>query len=256
MKVKHLLLLPLAVTGVGLSAISQATILSTYQSAPNIRIPAVADATSGTAIDTITIAESMMITDLTVDLWVSHSWVADLGAMLVRPGGDSGLLGVEGVDFITLFDRPGSPEFLNGCEADNIGNGSGAGQVVNFSDSGASGGIEDECSFGGTAVAPGSYQAYLPGGMSAFDGMDIMGDWQLKISDFVLGDVGTFHYWAMNVILDDMPAPAPDPDPIPDPDPDPAPTDPVTDPTQVPEPAPWTLFSLGLLALCLKRFRH
>ena len=83
-------------------------------STPNLAIPdANEDNTPpepGLVTDTITIAETGIITDLNVSILASHTWVGDLSFTLSH---------VDTGSSVTLIDRPGvPPEF--GCSGNNI----------------------------------------------------------------------------------------------------------------------------------------
>jgi subtilisin-like proprotein convertase family protein len=159
-----------------------------YESMPNLDIP---DGEPGGVSDTITVAESMTITDLNVDLQIEHTFVGDLCITLehdgvtvqlvARPGGDTG----EVCHF-------GSPF---GCGNDDYD--------IILDDEGTGGLIEDLCD--PDMTSPPNYVPFEP--LSAFDSMDATGDWTITVSDNANLDTGTLLGWSLHLPDPDAPAP-------------------------------------------------
>ncbi|MBA4120835.1 MAG: hypothetical protein C0513_09125, partial [Isosphaera sp.] len=106
---------------------------------------------------------------------LTHGFVGDLSASLISPAGTS----------VTLFARPGG--------SSNSGN-----NFCNtfFSDE-ASTSISSISSTGNPWSS-----SYRPDGLlSAFDGQDAQGTWNLRLTDSVIGSAGTVRYFALSVTL-------------------------------------------------------
>ncbi|HIP48503.1 MAG TPA: hypothetical protein EYG92_06005, partial [Lutibacter sp.] len=118
----------------------------------------------------INITDNFTVTDLIIDLDISHAWSGDVAAMLTSPDGTS----------VVLFQMIGSGAF--GCGEPDV--------MVTLDDE-ASNPVTDACPPNGT---------YSPENMlSAFDGENLMGDWTLTIEDtFAALDDGTLNSWTLN----------------------------------------------------------
>ena len=158
----------------------------TYESFPNASLPD--DNASGVS-DTITVPDSVTITDVDVALQVTHTWVGDLCVTLVhQPTGTT-------VDLIQRMgeDPPAEchPDGPFGCGLDNF-------DIV-LNDGGAGGPIEDQC-VANLSSPPG----YVPNNpLAAFNTLDSAGDWTLTVSDNADADFGSFDNWALIITVGD-----------------------------------------------------
>ncbi len=136
---------------------------------------------------TIDVTDDFIITDLDVDVDISHTWVGDIIVTLESPSGT----------VVTIIDRPGditSPP--DGCAGDNI--------VATLDDEAATP-VEDECD-AGTPTISGSFIPNNP--LSAFDGESTLGTWTMTVEDaFPAFDDGVFNSWAINYTHDVTAAP-------------------------------------------------
>ncbi|HRW43480.1 MAG TPA: proprotein convertase P-domain-containing protein, partial [Flavobacteriaceae bacterium] len=149
-----------------------ATITDSVSDSPGVAIP---DNTQPGVSVTIDITDDVTITDLDVDLNVSHTWVGDLDMVLTSPAGTS----------VVIFDRPGVPATTFGCSGDNID--------ATLDDEAATP-VEDECG-AGTPTINGTFIPNNP--LSAFDGESTLGTWTLTVSDYAAGDTGTINSWGL-----------------------------------------------------------
>mgnify|MGYP000375852348 CR=1 FL=1 len=132
---------------------------------------------------TMTVTDDFVITDLNVDLDISHTWVGDMIVTLESPAGTS----------VVIVDQMGVPDTQFGCAEDDL--------QITLDDEGAAP-IEDECS--GSPIT-GVFTPNNP--LSAFDGESSMGVWTLTVSDNAGGDTGTINSW--NLVYDFDPIVAP-----------------------------------------------
>ncbi|WP_255571282.1 proprotein convertase P-domain-containing protein, partial [Halomarinibacterium sedimenti] len=127
---------------------------------------------------TIDVTDDFIITDLNVDVNISHTWVGDVIVTLESPSGT----------MVTIIDRPGditAPP--DGCAGDNI--------VATLDDEAATP-VEDECA-AGTPTINGSFIPNNP--LSAFDGESTLGTWTMTVEDaFPAFDDGVFNSWAIH----------------------------------------------------------
>ncbi|MGV6831322.1 MAG: proprotein convertase P-domain-containing protein [bacterium] len=163
---------------------AQAQISITSDPDPNADIPdAITSHTEPGILDNdIVIGNNTgdIITDVTVDVVITHSWVGDLILTLESPAGTT----------VQLMARPGTepndgPGF--GCSEDNVD--------ATFSDAGTDGPSEAACDVGVGVV--GSFTPYEP--LSAFDGETAGGTWTLTVEDYGAGDLGTLDSWTLNI---------------------------------------------------------
>jgi subtilisin-like proprotein convertase family protein len=167
----------IAVTGNGVPPPPSGTFPSTDTP---IAIP---DADPAGISSTITIPAGTpgTITNIDVDLNITHTWVGDLILTLAR-----------GATTSTLSDQPGVPEGTFGCSGDDI--------ILTVDDDGTDGSLGGSCVTGGTpAYPPGNYTPDTP--LSVFEGSPLPGDYVLTISDNAGGDTGTLNSWAL--LIDD-----------------------------------------------------
>ncbi len=128
----------------------------------------------------ITVSLNGIINDVNVvNLDIPHTYVGDLSARLRSPSGT----------VVELFDRPGQPEIDNfGCDEANI--------LASFDDDAANtaSDFEDSCSPSGIAIS-GTFQSLEM--LSAFNGEESIGNWELTITDNVGADGGSLEGWAL-----------------------------------------------------------
>ncbi len=153
------------------------TVTDTASDSPALAIP---DSNPVGVSTTITIADDFDITDLNVNLDITHTWVGDLIVTLESPAGTSAV----------LIDRMGTTSGGVGCSSNDL--------MITLDDE-ATSPIEDECQPGPPA-ASGSFTPNNP--LSAFDGESTMGDWILTISDNAGGDTGTLNTWGLEYSYD------------------------------------------------------
>ena len=169
-----------AVTGMGMAPPPPGTYPSTDTP---VTIP---DNTPGGVTSTIVVpaTETRTITDLDVDLNITHSWTGDLIIMLAK-----------GTTMSTLMDRPGYTGTGFGC--------SGNDPNIIADDEGMDGSIEDSCtpttSSPAYPVPDGRYTPFTP--LSVFDTTPAAGTYVLTISDNAAGDTGTLDSWALLATL-------------------------------------------------------
>ncbi|MFH1918421.1 MAG: C25 family cysteine peptidase, partial [Planctomycetota bacterium] len=137
---------------------------------------------STTTTSTLTVTESGVISDLDVELDITHTWDSDLAAYLVAPNGTR----------LKLFVGVGFPgqDFT--------------GTV-----------LDDEAATAiavGTAPFTGRFRPQDP--LSVLNGMDAQGTWTLEITDMWPADQGSLNRWAL-VVETDQPPPPPGDDQAP-----------------------------------------
>ncbi len=120
-----------------------------------------------TTTDVINIGASETITDVTVDVQITHTFTGDLDVSLQSPAGTTVILfqdicGSTDDPSITLDDAAANP----------------AGTT---------------CPAAGTTERP-------VDPLSAFDGENTMGNWTLSVTDDAIGDQGTLDFWQLNII--------------------------------------------------------
>jgi len=145
-------------------------------SEPNTTIDAAAPSTVDIPFEVEGLNGSL-ITDLNVDVDISHSWVSDLGITLISPEGTE----------VTLAVQPG---FLVGCGENNM--------IVTFDDEATltNADLDAACSTDDPAIS-GEYQPAMD--LSAFDNEDPNGTWTLRVSDFFFGDGGVVRSFTLEI---------------------------------------------------------
>jgi subtilisin-like proprotein convertase family protein len=122
----------------------------------------------------IAIPAAGVITDLNVDVNLTHTYVGDLTVLLKHE--DTGTVA-------TIIDRPGHPGAP--CSQNDID------AVL---DDEAFSPVESEC-FAGTPAISGTF---IPNGaLSVFDGESMAGDWTLRVIDAASSDLGTLNSWSI-----------------------------------------------------------
>ncbi|MAB40018.1 MAG: hypothetical protein CL528_08280 [Aequorivita sp.] len=125
---------------------------------------------------TMNVTENVSLTDLDVNLNISHTWVGDVIVTIKSPSGT----------MATIIDRPGRTTSGFGCSGDNI---------VAVLDDEAATAVENECA-GSVPTINGSFIPNNP--LSVFDGESTMGLWELTVSDVVSPDAGTINSWGID----------------------------------------------------------
>ncbi|NDJ63234.1 MAG: matrixin family metalloprotease [Chloroflexi bacterium] len=143
---------------------------------------------NSTVSTTISIPDMGAISELEVNLGITHTYVGDMIIMLEHNG-----------QTINLLDNP-----INQA-ANCSGN-----DLFNLLDDDASLAAQVNCT-----IASNPAQAYISGetyrpaeAFSAFDGMELSGDWTLSITDTFSGDPGTLLNWCINAETTVLPPPA------------------------------------------------
>ncbi|CAM3500744.1 M36 family metallopeptidase [Aequorivita lipolytica] len=125
---------------------------------------------------TMNVTEDVSITDLDVNLNISHTYVGDIIVTIKSPLGT----------MATIVDRPGRTTTGFGCSGDNI--------VAALDDEAATP-VESECA-GSVPTINGSFIPNNP--LSIFDGESTMGVWELTVSDVVGSDTGIINSWGID----------------------------------------------------------
>jgi len=138
--------------------------------------------------DTITVEASFEISDLEVEVLISHTWSGELCVTLSKENGPSAL----------LIERMGSDGACGsdsgGCSRDHVN--------ITLHDHGTGGSINDQCGWDPPALT-GVFIPQEP--LSIFDGLDSAGDWTLTVSDRKgSADIGRLHRWSLRL---ERPAP-------------------------------------------------
>lgn len=140
---------------------------------PNIAIP---DGNSNGVTVTMNVTEDVLITDLDVDLDISHTWVGDLIVSIKSPSGTTAV----------LVDRPGRTYSGYGCSGDDID--------ATLDDEAATY-IENECA-STVPTIEGTFKPNNP--LSVFNGESTMGVWELRVSDVANSYSGTLNSWGIH----------------------------------------------------------
>jgi subtilisin-like proprotein convertase family protein len=126
----------------------------------------------------LTVPASATIADLDVNVNMAHAWVGDLSMVLTHQNTGTA---------VTIIDRPGVPASTYGCSGDNI--------LATLDDEAAAP-VENQCS--GTPTISGTFTPN--NALSAFDGENSSGTWQLSVTDnFTSADAGTLNAWSITV---------------------------------------------------------
>jgi hypothetical protein len=127
---------------------------------------------------TISVPDSFTITDVDIDLQVTHALVGDL------------IVEVEhNATTVRLIDRMGG---AGTCDSNDLD--------VILDDDGTGGLIEDLCGPTNSDPVPTSPPNYIPDEvLSAFNGMDSSGNWTITVIDADPGQAGTLDGWSIHV---------------------------------------------------------
>lgn len=170
-----------AITGCGTSAWSSTFSFTTSNCGNYVStdVPKAVGAASVTSV--LNIPTSGLITDINVNLNISHVYVGDLRATLTSPTGT----------IVELFNGPGIPASTYGCAGDNI--------VASFDESAVltATNFENMCNATPPAIT-GTFQT--TGNLSNFTGQSMTGTWTLTVYDsYTAGDNGTLNSWSLDV---------------------------------------------------------
>ncbi len=125
---------------------------------------------------TMNVTENVSITDLDVNLNISHTWVGDLIVTIKSPAGTTA----------TIVDRPGTTTTGAGCSGNDI--------LATLDDEAATP-VENVCA-ASVPTINGSFTPNNP--LSIFDGESTMGLWELTVSDNAGADTGTINSWGID----------------------------------------------------------
>ncbi|WP_435373038.1 HYR domain-containing protein [Aequorivita aurantiaca] len=125
---------------------------------------------------TMNVTDNFSITDLDVNLNISHTFVGDVIVTIKSPAGTTAI----------IVDRPGRTTTGFGCGGDNI--------VASLDDEAVSA-VENECA-PSVPTINGSFTPNNP--LSIFDGESTLGIWELIVSDNVSTDTGTINSWGID----------------------------------------------------------
>lgn len=131
----------------------------------------------------------LIITDLDVDLSAIHTWPGDVQITIEHLGTS-----------VIVYDRPGVPGSTFGCATPNFN--------IILDDEGSGGPIETVCNATApSALSPPNFTPNNP--LSAFDGLDAVGEWTLTSRDFFTGgDTGTLLSWSLHIGFSGVACPA------------------------------------------------
>lgn len=180
-------------------ALQATTIFTSNSSSPAVAIPD--DGENGTLAgfisDTIEVTgHSLMgtITDISIDVGISHSFIGDLKIMIESPEGD----------FLGLMSRPGIDERGDGSGCCGIGS-----NWLGTTETWSIAGSVDPESMNSALLGIGTPWAASPQSMVATYGSlnsmsDLLGSkangtWTLYVSDAAIVDTGTLNSWALNI---------------------------------------------------------
>lgn len=144
---------------------------------PGVSIP---DGNASGVSTTMNITENFTITDLNVNLNISHDWVGDLMVSITSPAGTT----------VVIYDRPGRTSSGYGCSGDDI---------LATLDDDATTPVENECA----STTPSINGSFIPNNpLAVFDGESTMGTWVLKVADMDNGFSGTLNSWGIDYSYD------------------------------------------------------
>ncbi len=154
--------------------------VTVYDADPALAIPD-AGGPANPAMHMINVPDSYTLSDVEIDLVVTHTWVGDL-IVEVEHNGTTAI----------LVDRMGFTGTGFGCNSNDLN--------VVIDDQGAGGAIESLCGTGDNNPTPTSPPNYVPNNpLSVFNGMDSAGAWIIRVSDNASFDTGTLDHWSLHL---------------------------------------------------------
>lgn len=137
----------------------------------------------------IFISDDFTISDITINVNLTHTQIGDLNAQLTTANGTN----------ILLFDRPGFPLSDFGCSGDNL--------LLSFNTNSANAAseLEDSCNSSNTGPdIPGPPHAvagdYQPiGNLAGLNNQSSNGSWSLQINDYEVADGGKLESWGITI---------------------------------------------------------
>lgn len=170
------------VLAAGLLAISSSAMATTYSGAFGTTVT---DNDPVGVSSTISIADAGVITGLSVDVTIDHTWLGDLIMTMTSADGTT----------ITLMDRPGQAGTGFGTNLDIVS--------INFDDANLLA-AEDVMT-----TDPAALMVSPDDMLAGLIGESITGDWTLTISDNATGDInGIAPTWSLNIETAVVPVPA------------------------------------------------
>lgn len=140
---------------------------------PNLSIP---DGNPSGASATMEVTEDVIISDLDVEMIMTHTWVGDVSVIITSPAGTA----------VTIFDRPGRTTSGFGCSGNDVD--------ATLDDS-ATDPVENECG-ANVPTIDGTFSPNNP--LAAFNGESTLGTWTITGIDAVTPDPGTLNSWTLN----------------------------------------------------------
>jgi hypothetical protein len=144
-----------------------------FCSTPDLAIP---DMDNAGVTDVISVPVAGILADLDVSVRIEHTFVGDLRVRLRHL--DTGTTA-------NIIDRPGRPPGA-GCSGDDIDT---------TLDDEATSPVENQCVRPGPIAIEGAFSPDKP--LSRFDGEDLLGNWELQVSDRGRSDLGTLIEWCL-----------------------------------------------------------
>lgn len=140
-----------------------------------------------TVSSTLDIPFDRHIADINVSMQADHTWVGDLAARLIAPGGAAA----------TLFDQPGFPATSSGCNGDNLN--------LTFDDESTRTANELENTCNDLPALSGAFKPIES--LDRFDNRNAQGAWTLEVTDNFPEDGGALTAWNISLcFFDTVPA--------------------------------------------------
>lgn len=148
---------------------------------------------------TITVPDTGdLVSSITVDVQMTHTWIGDLNVYLIAPDGD----------YLTMMCRagagPGCPNPGPAGDSSDL-----LATTITFDDAATDSAEDLGTAQGGADVIPDSTVFPFPDGdpnslanLAAFNGKPSNGDWQLCVSDWAGGDLGSLDGWTLHMGCD------------------------------------------------------
>ncbi|MEO6037401.1 MAG: reprolysin-like metallopeptidase, partial [Saprospiraceae bacterium] len=145
----------------------------------SVDVPQAIDPASiNTVLSNIQVPDNRIIGDVNVFVAINHTWVGDVSATLTNPTGQN----------FSLFSQPGVPADDFGCSGDNL--------EVTFDDAAALLASDFENSCGNLPAISDDFQPIQA--LSALNGQNAQGTWQLSVTDNLPEDGGALTAWSLS----------------------------------------------------------